>query len=829
MFKTIQKVLAALILVATTVFAASPETPVVRVPLLPTDDGNNVAFTKESFKALLATPGIVSKERSDFPVLSSVTSAENPIIQAVGFLLTDRTTRTSGQPYLEGAPPPGGGILEGWKWTESITGVARSTYGEIGLALLEAYKHYNDATLLGRIRTIAANLAADKTAGGPLSATNKPFMPDVLFLAMFESSGLKDDATDYLIVAQSWFDNITKTGDQEVDRIIAARATQGLPELSGYDIAYLLAAAEAVVETTFVTAAKSRLATLAGSWEVNGAGTTDAQARTSTGNMLSRGALVWAGAGETGWEDFLVGTPTQRSGEGTFNGYNSDGSFLPAGNIQSNSLIVAGLGSTTGYYGPAVKGCKYLIETQNMDGLWLSYPMFGGTEVYPSETAAALFALSNTAYVLEVTNVKDREGSVALSDIPVQIENQAGQTTSKTTVSGTVGFPAILDTVLTVSFPVDATLRTSLQATYIGSYDASLVLEQALETSPFSVNNTATYGNAAKALMAANLAKAAGFTGADVTSQIGAEILRFAVSKAPQYTAYFDLNFDDNGALAPSISYSYNHSGVGTLSNYNMILLGDIDNTMESSGGLSGGALLAGALGFSPMKVSLQHYKIEEDNLVLPVLLSEFGKGMKAPKAFQFEVIYNADALSYSGFRLGEVTSNFLYAENGAEAGLIKVAMAGGSGVMNNGAIAYLEFKLADGAGRLEDFSIQNILIDDLPGSSETNISIAAIAGEARLPKAYSLSQNAPNPFNPSTSIQYTIPVSTEAVKVRLTIYNVRGHLVKTLIEAEQQAGNYSVNWDGRNMKGQMVSSGVYFYRIKAGKFSQVRKMIVLK
>jgi len=97
------------------------------------------------------------------------------------------------------------------------------------------------------------------------------------------------------------------------------------------------------------------------------------------------------------------------------------------------------------------------------------------------------------------------------------------------------------------------------------------------------------------------------------------------------------------------------------------------------------------------------------------------------------------------------------------------------------------------------------------------------------LPKAFSLSQNSPNPFNPSTTISYTIPEGFAKLPVKLNVYNIRGQLVRTLVDQTQGAGAYSVNWDGSDSHGRRVSSGVYFYRLVAGDFVSTRKMVVLK
>ena len=98
----------------------------------------------------------------------------------------------------------------------------------------------------------------------------------------------------------------------------------------------------------------------------------------------------------------------------------------------------------------------------------------------------------------------------------------------------------------------------------------------------------------------------------------------------------------------------------------------------------------------------------------------------------------------------------------------------------------------------------------------------------ASLPKAFSLSQNYPNPFNPSTTIDYSIP-DGKAVPARLKIFDVRGHLIRTLLDTAKEPGRYSIHWDGRNDKGEGVGSGVYLYRIEAGDFTSTKKMILTR
>ncbi|MFQ6104505.1 MAG: T9SS type A sorting domain-containing protein, partial [Candidatus Glassbacteria bacterium] len=97
-----------------------------------------------------------------------------------------------------------------------------------------------------------------------------------------------------------------------------------------------------------------------------------------------------------------------------------------------------------------------------------------------------------------------------------------------------------------------------------------------------------------------------------------------------------------------------------------------------------------------------------------------------------------------------------------------------------------------------------------------------------RVPLAYALSQNYPNPFNPTTTISFDIPeVNGTKQHVSLTIYNLRGRHVRTLINSELEHGNHMVVWDGRNDSGEAVSSGIYFYRLKNPRWNSTRKMIM--
>jgi hypothetical protein len=95
-------------------------------------------------------------------------------------------------------------------------------------------------------------------------------------------------------------------------------------------------------------------------------------------------------------------------------------------------------------------------------------------------------------------------------------------------------------------------------------------------------------------------------------------------------------------------------------------------------------------------------------------------------------------------------------------------------------------------------------------------------------PEDFSLLDNYPNPFNPETRIRYTVGTSGFSL-VKLQIFNVLGQRVKVLVNERQTPGSYEVTWDGTEESGVEVASGVYFYRLEAGQFDQIKKMVLVR
>ena len=113
-------------------------------------------------------------------------------------------------------------------------------------------------------------------------------------------------------------------------------------------------------------------------------------------------------------------------------------------------------------------------------------------------------------------------------------------------------------------------------------------------------------------------------------------------------------------------------------------------------------------------------------------------------------------------------------------------------------------------------FLVDDVMVRGVTPVDDENIPVLATE----------LFNNYPNPFNPETTIRYSVK---ETSPITIEVYNLKGQLVRTLVNEIKTAGNYSVVWNGRDNNNQPVSSGVYFYKMNAGKYSSTKKMILMK
>jgi hypothetical protein len=152
-------------------------------------------------------------------------------------------------------------------------------------------------------------------------------------------------------------------------------------------------------------------------------------------------------------------------------------------------------------------------------------------------------------------------------------------------------------------------------------------------------------------------------------------------------------------------------------------------------------------------------------------------------------------------------------------------AIVNGSEVSGDGDVVRLVFRVLRDFEDNARFEIADGLVFD--PNQFANPLVGGVLDIQTTPTEFALLQNFPNPFNPETTIGYEL---AESADVTLQIYNVVGQVVRTLMAAEPQSvGRYQVRWDGIDDRGTPVSSGIYFYQISAGKFQDVRKLMLLK
>ena len=211
------------------------------------------------------------------------------------------------------------------------------------------------------------------------------------------------------------------------------------------------------------------------------------------------------------------------------------------------------------------------------------------------------------------------------------------------------------------------------------------------------------------------------------------------------------------------------------------------------------------------------------EDFVLDVRVADFA----AIKGYGLQVQYEADKLEFvevlTDQPLGgsELATPQVLAD---QAGVLTVAAYGD--VVSDGEVPLsLVFRAIT---EIENTVVE--ITDNQTYDSEFGFNRLVLPAPVQLqtrPEAFALANNYPNPFNPATTIKYALPLAAD---VELTVYNVVGQPVRTLVAEHQSAGRYVVEWDTTNNNGHSLASGMYFYRLQAGEeFLEIKKMLLLK
>ncbi|GJM44330.1 MAG: hypothetical protein DHS20C21_11720 [Gemmatimonadota bacterium] len=229
-------------------------------------------------------------------------------------------------------------------------------------------------------------------------------------------------------------------------------------------------------------------------------------------------------------------------------------------------------------------------------------------------------------------------------------------------------------------------------------------------------------------------------------------------------------------------------------------------------------------------KVSLPDFALRPGTTVrLPLLFEGAGEAF----ATQFLIRPESSDLRILSIEPGAVAEGTHFYSGIRPDGSARIAM-GSIHELTRGVVAVLEVEiLGDGvsteSARLA-FTEALINEQNVLGSASDAQGQIDTALVSHVPSAFALAQNTPNPFRPRTTISYQITgESASSVATDLSVYNVNGRRIATLVSGQQVPGSYEAQWDGRDEGGRRVASGVYFYRLQAGTFTAQKRMVLLK
>jgi|GEM_PF-3710775 len=199
----------------------------------------------------------------------------------------------------------------------------------------------------------------------------------------------------------------------------------------------------------------------------------------------------------------------------------------------------------------------------------------------------------------------------------------------------------------------------------------------------------------------------------------------------------------------------------------------------------------------------------------------------------------STDSVAFDSVRIGESETQLLTIQNnGSELLIVSDVLMLSSAF----SVDSTEFSIAPGNSRdlpitfsptdVVEYNGEMLIASNDPLMDTLRIALSGI-GEvpvgiegSNLPTEFALGENYPNPFNPSTQIDYQVP---EPAVIRLAVFNILGQRVRVLFDGDQQPGFHTVRWDGRNDYGDPVGTGVYIYRLETRDFVQTRKMVLMK
>ena len=196
---------------------------------------------------------------------------------------------------------------------------------------------------------------------------------------------------------------------------------------------------------------------------------------------------------------------------------------------------------------------------------------------------------------------------------------------------------------------------------------------------------------------------------------------------------------------------------------------------------------------------------------------------------FTGNLVYDPSVVSLDTILFSDYLDGYLFELNEINNGEIRIVSAGSNPDGEAGVFATLILTVGENFTEETNISITNLRwnegdVNETP--IEMTISFGLGLDVASIPDVFALHQNYPNPFNPTTQIRYDLP---EDANVNITIYDIMGRSIRSLVNSQQTAGYRSIQWNATNNLGEPVSAGMYIYTIQAGDFIDTKKMVLLK
>lgn len=251
-----------------------------------------------------------------------------------------------------------------------------------------------------------------------------------------------------------------------------------------------------------------------------------------------------------------------------------------------------------------------------------------------------------------------------------------------------------------------------------------------------------------------------------------------------------------------------------TTKNFQAFLLGDVNGSWASAS-----SALTKAAGLPLASVRFGEWRVDGENAYLSVLAGKEGD------VFTLIASLDLPPAVGSALRFVPATTKIFAATNFDAANVWRLAMITTEGIAPEGKIGELVLPRAVATGS----AIWQFKRAEVNDRVMQTTGVENRETDNTIPTEFVLQPNYPNPFNASTWISFGIPPQAGETAVRLEIFTADGRLVRVLVQGKYAAGTHRVLWDGRDEFGAVAPTGVYFYRVHAGKFAASRKLVMVK